>query len=126
MMGLDLYRSLWDDPEITAIALALAPAWTPTPWSRSWATGWPVCRERSKRSEYWCGPTGATGRGAERLRPGVCDHGALQLLAALVAFIGVLSALLSLQLERGRELGLMRAIGLTAAQCAAWCCWRPV
>ena len=32
--------------------------------------------------------------------------GALQLLAALVAFIGVLSALLSLQLERARELGV--------------------
>jgi putative ABC transport system permease protein len=33
-----------------------------------------------------------------------------------VAFIGVLSALLSLQLERGRELGLLRAVGLTAGQ----------
>jgi putative ABC transport system permease protein len=42
--------------------------------------------------------------------------GALQLLAAVVAFIGVLSALLSLQLERGRELGLLRAVGLTARQ----------
>ena len=42
--------------------------------------------------------------------------GALQLLAALVAFIGVLSALLSLQLERARELGILRAIGLTVRQ----------
>jgi putative ABC transport system permease protein len=42
--------------------------------------------------------------------------GALQLLAAIVAFIGILSALLSLQLERGREFGLMRAVGLTVRQ----------
>jgi putative ABC transport system permease protein len=33
-----------------------------------------------------------------------------------VAFIGVLSALLSLQLERARELGMLRAIGLTSRQ----------
>ncbi len=42
--------------------------------------------------------------------------GALQLLATLVAFVGVLSALLSLQLEKARELGILRAIGLTAGQ----------
>ena len=42
--------------------------------------------------------------------------GALQLLATLVAFIGILSALLSLQLERQRELGILRAIGMTTRQ----------
>ena len=42
--------------------------------------------------------------------------GALQLLATLVAFIGVLSALLSLQLEKQRELGVLRAVGLTVRQ----------
>lgn len=41
---------------------------------------------------------------------------ALQLLATLVAFIGVLSALLSLQLERQREFGILRSIGLTIRQ----------
>jgi len=41
---------------------------------------------------------------------------ALQLLATLVAFIGVLSALLSLELERQRELGILRAVGLTVRQ----------
>jgi putative ABC transport system permease protein len=41
---------------------------------------------------------------------------ALQILAMVVAFIGVLSALLSLQLERQHELGILRAIGLTARQ----------
>lgn len=42
--------------------------------------------------------------------------GVLQLLVAGVAFIGVLSALMALQLERQRELGVMRATGITPGQ----------
>ena len=42
--------------------------------------------------------------------------GVLRLLAFIVAFVGVLSALASLQLERARELGLLRAAGLTPGQ----------
>jgi putative ABC transport system permease protein len=38
---------------------------------------------------------------------------ALRILAVIVAFIGVLSAILALQLERGRELATLRALGLT-------------
>jgi putative ABC transport system permease protein len=41
---------------------------------------------------------------------------ALQFLAVLVAFVGVLSALLSLQLDRQRDVGVLRAIGLTGRQ----------
>lgn len=41
---------------------------------------------------------------------------ALRLLAVTVAFIGILSALLSLQLEQTRQYGIMRAIGLTRDQ----------
>ncbi len=41
---------------------------------------------------------------------------ALRLLAVVVAFIGVLSALMSLQLERTRELGMLRAMGMTVRQ----------
>ena len=40
----------------------------------------------------------------------------LRLLAGLVAFIGVLSALMALELERSRELGVLRANGLTPGQ----------
>lgn len=40
----------------------------------------------------------------------------LRLLSGLVAFIGVLSALMALQLERARELGVLRANGLTPGQ----------
>ncbi|GAB4572050.1 MAG: FtsX-like permease family protein [Anaerolineae bacterium] len=41
---------------------------------------------------------------------------ALQLLATIVAFIGILSALMALQLEHAREYAIMRANGMTPAQ----------
>lgn len=41
---------------------------------------------------------------------------ALRMLATLVAFIGILSALMSLQLENTREYGVMRATGMTPGQ----------
>ena len=42
--------------------------------------------------------------------------GALQLLATLVAFIGILSALLALQLEHTRQYGVLRACGMAPVQ----------
>ena len=41
---------------------------------------------------------------------------AMQLVTTLVAFIGVLSSLLALQLEKTREMGILRALGLTVAE----------
>ncbi len=41
---------------------------------------------------------------------------ALQLLATVVAFIGIFSTLMSLQLERRREIGVLRATGMTRGQ----------
>jgi len=40
----------------------------------------------------------------------------VKVLAMVVAFVGVLGALMALQLERRRELGTLRAIGFTPAQ----------
>ncbi len=40
----------------------------------------------------------------------------LQILSVIVAFIGILSSLMSLQLERRRELGILRANGLVPSQ----------
>jgi putative ABC transport system permease protein len=40
----------------------------------------------------------------------------LQLLAIVVSFIGILSALMALQLEKARELAVLRANGLTPGQ----------
>jgi putative ABC transport system permease protein len=42
----------------------------------------------------------------------------LRLLAVAVAFVGILNALMAMQVERSRELAVLRAIGVTPAQ--AW------
>ncbi len=43
----------------------------------------------------------------------------LRWLAALIAFVGVFSALMALQLERTRQFGMLRAIGVTPGQLTA-------
>ena len=43
----------------------------------------------------------------------------LRVLAAIVAFLGVLSALLSIELERARELAVLRALGFVPRQLLA-------
>lgn len=42
--------------------------------------------------------------------------GLLHILSVIVAFIGVFSALMSIQLEKEKEMGILRAIGLTPGQ----------
>ena len=108
MMSLDLYRSAWNDPAITAIALKLAPG----------ADIDATAQALADRLAELPGGGSAIVRPNAALRGealAVFDRafaitGALQLLAAVVAFIGILSALLSLQLERARELGVLRAV----------------
>lgn len=43
----------------------------------------------------------------------------LRWLSAIIAFVGVFSALMALQFERTRQLGILRAIGVTPAQLTA-------
>jgi len=111
MMRLDLYRSYWNDPQLTAIAISTQPGVDADQLARDLSgklagiQDLEIQPNRVLRSEVL----------------GVFDQafaitGALQLLAAVVAVIGVLSALLSIQLERGRELGTLRAVGLTVGQ----------
>lgn len=111
MMALDVYRRFWHDDSITAVSLRLAPGVDPTALSA-------VLRDKLADDQLLSVRPNQTLR-AEVMQ--VFDRtfaitGALQLLATLVAFIGVLSALLSLELERQRELGILRAIGLTVRQ----------
>jgi putative ABC transport system permease protein len=73
------------------------------------------------RARRAAGRAGAVERGAARGSLEIFDRtfaitSALRLLAVIVAFIGVLSALMSLQLERARELGTLRATGMTRRQ----------
>lgn len=111
LMDLSYYRQLWQDPDITAIALRLAPGVALDPLVRQ------LQDALASRQELLI-------RANRTLREEVlvvfdrtfAITGALQILATIVAFIGVLSALLSLELERQRELGILRAVGMTVRQ----------
>jgi putative ABC transport system permease protein len=111
LMALPVYQSSWQDREITAMALKLAP-------------GVDVDVITDQLQEALSPTQRLLVRANQTLRAEVLEvfdrtfaiTGALQLLATVVAFIGVLSALLSLELERQRELGILRAVGLTVRQ----------
>ena len=110
-MSLDTYRQLWNDEALTALAVRLAPGADADVLARELGDAVaPVQRlfvrpNQALRDEALV----------------IFDRtfaitGALQLLAILVAFIGVLSALMSLLLEKQREVGILRAVGLTGRQ----------
>ncbi len=110
-MPQSVYRDLWDDPSITAVSLDLADGIDPDMVAEE------LQIELAPVQDLLIRPNRA-------LREDVlvifdqtfAITGALNLLATVVAFVGVLSTLLSLQLEKGRQLGILRAIGLTTAQ----------
>jgi putative ABC transport system permease protein len=111
MMSQAVYRDLWDDGAITGVALRLAPGVDVDEVTRDLRESIAPLQRLSVQPN-------------QAFRDEVlvifdrtfAITGALNLLATLVAFIGVLSALLSLQLEKQRELGIMRAVGLTVHQ----------
>lgn len=106
-----VYRAHWADRAVTSIALRLDPDRDAEAFARDLreTIGAQAALDiRSNRDLR-----------AEVLR--VFDRAfaitaALQVLAIAVAFIGVLSALLALQLERAREFGTLRATGMTEGQ----------
>jgi len=109
-MDRDLYDQYWDDPYITAVAAFVEDDTTVAeviPNIEAAIAGYDI-EVQSNRA----------------LRTSVFEVFdrtfqitiALRLLATLVAFIGILSALLSLQLEHTREYGVMRATGMTPNQ----------
>lgn len=110
-MTLDQYRLYWDDSSLTAISLDLPPgadadAMVPALQARlNPLQRLSIRPNRVLRAEV-----------LEVFDRTFAITGALQLLATLVAFMGVLSALLSLELERQRELGILRSLGLTVRQ----------
>ncbi len=110
-MSLDTYRQLWKDEALTALAIRLAPG----------ADADAVARELGDAlapvQRLFVRPNQALRDEALVIFDRTfAITGALQLLATVVAFIGVLSALLSLLLEKQREVGILRAVGLTARQ----------
>ena len=105
------YRTLWDDDGVSAVALFAAPSVDVDGLVNDLRTHFAGQENLLVRSNV--------GTRTEALA--VFDRTfaitvALQLLATLVAFIGILSTLMSLQLERTREIGILRATGMTRRQ----------
>jgi putative ABC transport system permease protein len=112
------YRAHWDDPALSSFALYVAD-------DREVDTVVQQLRD-------FTATLGAPGEAApllmissnRALRAGTLEifdrtfaiTAVLQMLATIVAFIGILSALMALQLERARELAMLRATGLTPQQ----------
>jgi putative ABC transport system permease protein len=111
IMSLQTYRQLWRDDAITAMVLRLT----------SSADADRVARDLQ---DALASVQSLLIRPNRALRDDVlvvfdrtfAITGALQLLSTIVAFIGVLSALLSLQLDKQRQFGILRAVGLTVRQ----------
>jgi len=110
LMARTTYREHWDDPGLSALAVHVAAGADPAQVAADLrtalsGTALQVQVNRALREEALV----------------VFDRtfaitNALRLLAVLVAFIGVLSALMALQIERARELATLQALGLTAGQ----------
>ncbi len=114
LMRLDTYQTFWPSDEgISNLAIFME--------STSLAQTDSLAEELNNRfaGEYTLSIT--SNRGIKENALEVFDRtftitSALRLLATVVAFIGVLSALMSLQLERTRELGTLRANGMSVSQ----------
>lgn len=110
LIGLGTYRDLWNDPTISSIAVDVESG-----FERDGVIG--DLQDALAGRELVV-------QSNNELLAGALDifdrtfaiTTALNLLATFVAFVGILSALLALQLERQREIGIMRSNGLTRGQ----------
>ena len=104
------YVTLWDDPAIDGMGF--------------YATPGIAAGELANRIRAEVGGANLTVIANHELREAslkVFDRtfaitGVLRLLTLVVAFVGILAALMGLQVERARELATLRAIGLTPGQ----------
>jgi putative ABC transport system permease protein len=107
----DIYLNLWGDDKIASVGLFLKPEES-------------VENVVTAIKNHFQGKQDLLVQSNQTLRQGSLEifdrtfaiTDALRLLAVVVAFIGVLSALMSLQLERSRETGILRANGMTPQQ----------
>ncbi|MCS6993681.1 MAG: ABC transporter permease [Anaerolineales bacterium] len=110
-MALETYQSLWGDSRLNGVALTLQPGAdvdTVTADLRGRLSQFPRVQVN---------PSGALRAEALALFDRTfAITAAMQLVTTLVAFIGVLSSLLALQLEKARETGILRALGLTVGE----------
>jgi len=111
LMSLSTYQYLWQDTSLTALGLRLNPGVDADRLVRELQDGLGPDQQLLIRANSTLRKDVLT----------VFDRTfaitmALRLLATVVAFIGVLSALFLLQLEKKREVGILRALGLTGGQ----------
>ncbi len=107
-----LYAELWEDESYSTIGVVLAPGAQAGP---------ALARLRTLASEYDQAIQVRANRIIREQSLEVFDRTfvitrVLRILAVGVAFIGVLSALMALQLERAREHAILRATGVTRGQ----------
>jgi len=111
MVSRGLYDTAYDDVGVTSLGLFLDENTQPEEVVSNLLTKVPVGREVTVRSN-----SSLRSASLEVFDRTFTVTGVLRLLAFIVAFVGVLSALTALQMERTHELGLLRASGLTSAQ----------
>ena len=114
----DVYRQFWTDERINGLALFLNPG----------ADADAVIADlRSKLASFpdlQVNPSGELRKSAlDVFDRTFAITAAMQLITTLVAFIGVLSSLLALQLEKARELGILRALGFSLAELRSLTLW---
>jgi putative ABC transport system permease protein len=110
-MWLENYRQLWNDEEITAAALVLEPGVDPDQSAEI------LRRALAGEQQLLVRPNQALREDTLVIFDRTFEiTGALQLMTTIVAFVGVLGALMSLQLDKQRQLGILKAIGLTSKQ----------
>ena len=117
-MSLDIYRQLWNDNRINGLALFLNPEVdvdAVTQDLRSQLTDFPNIQVN---------PNSAMRQSAmEVFDRTFAITSAMQLITTVVAFIGILSSLLALQIEKAREMGILRALGLTITEMRRLTLW---
>jgi putative ABC transport system permease protein len=108
MVSRRTYDANWDDRGVSSLAVMLAPGTDP----RAAAA---LLRERAgDGQDLLIRPNRALREASlEIFDRTFAITAVLRIVATLVAVVGVLSALMALQLERARELGVLRAQGLT-------------
>ena len=110
-IGSDVYQAVWGDTEISTIAMFVEPGQDVDSMVRAMQGAFAGRQDLVVQSNQ-----SLRTNSIEIFDRTFAITAALRLLATVVAFIGVLSALMSLQLERARELGILRATGMTVRQ----------
>jgi putative ABC transport system permease protein len=110
-MSLDVYRRLWNDNRLDGLALILFPG------ADADAVTTELRLQLNDFPNIQINPSSALRQDAlDVFDRTFAITTAMQLITTLVAFIGVLSSLLAVQLEKAREMGILRALGLTVAE----------